>query len=132
MPVTAARQAEVVAADLNPLEIGRRGQHLAQQLAVGGLGRGLTAQGGLRLANPFGQLVAQPLQLTETEDPGGAGAGSDPVLDLDPAEGLREMPRQLLLEAADLAPQLGPGETLVDLGGEGQGAGLLQAELASA
>jgi hypothetical protein len=122
VPVAAARQAEVVAADLDPLEVGRRSQHPAQKIAVGGLGRVLAPQGGLRLGDPLGQFVAQLLQLAEIEHPRGADGGGEAVLQLDPAEGLGEMSRQLLLEAPDLAPQLRPRETLVDLDGEGQGA----------
>ena len=115
MPVAAARQAEVVAADLHPLEVRRRGQHLAQQLVVRGLDPGPLAQGQPRLGDPLGEIVAQPLELAEAEDPGLAGDGGDAVVDLDPAEGLGEETGELALEMADLAPQLGPGEALVDL-----------------
>ncbi len=114
MPVAAAGLAEVVAADPDPLELGRRGQHPAQQLAVGGLDPGALAQPQARVGHPLGQLVAQPLQLAEIEDPRRPGGGVDAVVDLDPAEGLRQEAGQLALEAADLTAQLGPGEALVD------------------
>jgi hypothetical protein len=113
--VTATRQAEVVAAHLHPLEIRWRGQHPAQQLVVGGLDQGPLAQSRSRFGNPLGQIVAQPLQLAKVEDPWLGGDGTNAVLDLHPAEGLGEKAGELALEMADLAPQLDPGEALVDL-----------------
>jgi len=97
MPVAAARQAEVVATHLNPLEVRRRGQHLTQQLLVGGLEPGLLAQGRSRLSDPLGEIVAQSLELTEVEDPGLGAEPGDPVRDLDATEALGEETGELTL-----------------------------------
>jgi hypothetical protein len=112
--VAAAGQTEIVAAYLHPLEVRRRGQHLTQQLVVRGLDPGALAQGQPCLGDSLGKVVAQLLELAEAEDPRLADRG-DPVIDLDPAEGLGEEAGELALEMADLAPQLNPGEALVDL-----------------
>jgi hypothetical protein len=72
-------------------------------------------QGQARLGDPLRQIVAQPLQLSQVEDPRLWRERVDPMADLDPAEGLGKERGELALEAADLAPQLGPGEALVDL-----------------
>jgi hypothetical protein len=116
MPVATARLAEVVATDLDPLEVGRRSQHPPQQLAVGGLGRGAFAQSPLRLSDPLGKGVPQALQLPEVEDPRLRRNGSHPVIDLGATKGLAEQPGELALESSDLAPQLVSGEALVDRG----------------
>jgi len=113
--VTTAGQTEVVAAHLHPLEIRRRGQHLAQQLMIRGLDPGAFAQGQPCLGDSLGEVVAQLLELAEAEDPWLTANRGDPVVDLDPAEGLGEETGELPLEMADLAPQLNPGEALVDL-----------------
>jgi hypothetical protein len=115
VPVATARQTEVVAAHLHPLEVRRRDQHLTQQLVVRGLDPGALAQGQTRLGDPLGEIVAQLLELTEAEDPGLAANRRNAVVDLDPAEGLGEEAGELTLEMADLTPQLDPGEALVDL-----------------
>ena len=67
------------------------------------------------LGNANGQVVAQPLQLAEIENPRLGSDRRDAVLDRDAAEPLGEQRGELTLEATDLAPQLGPGEALVDL-----------------
>ena len=85
-----------------------------------------------RLGDPLGELVAQLLQLAEVEDPRLGGHRGDAVLDLDPAEGLGEEAGELALEMADLAPQLGPGQALVDLDVERRSGCLLRADPASA
>ena len=118
MPVAAAGHADVVAAHLNPLEVGRRGDHLAQQLAIAGLEAILLAQRPLCRGDPVRQLVAQPLQLPQVEDPRLRGHRADAVVELDPAEGLGQEAGELALEMADLTPQLDPGEALVDLDAE--------------
>jgi hypothetical protein len=115
MPGPAARLADVAAFDLDPLEVRRRRQHLGQQLAVGALEALALVQRHPRVGDPFGQLVAQMLQLAQAEDPRLARQGADPVLDLHPAEAGGEEPGQLALEAPDLTAQLGAGEALVDL-----------------
>ena len=55
------------------------------------------------------------LELAEAKDPWLAANRGNPVVDLDPAEGLGEETGELALEMADLAPQLDPGEALVNL-----------------
>ena len=118
MPVATAVQAEVVTAYLDPLEVRRRGQHPAQQLVVVGLDLGALTQGETPIRDPLGQVVPQLLQLAEVEDPRLGRDRSDAVVDLDPAEGLGDESGQLTLEMADLAPQLHPGEALVDVDAE--------------
>jgi len=115
VPGAAARLADVGAFDLDPLEVRRGRQHLRQQLAVGGLDALALAQRHASIGNPFGQLVAQPLELAQVEDPRLRRDGADPVPYLDSAERGGEEPGQLALQASDLAPQLGPGEALVNL-----------------
>lgn len=115
MPGAAARQAKVVAGDDHPLEVCRRGHHPAQQVAVLALDLSSIAQRDPGIGNALGKVVPQPLQLTEVEDPWLGGYRFDPVAQLDPAEGLGEKPGELSLEAPYLAPQLGPGEALVNI-----------------
>jgi hypothetical protein len=102
--VAAARQAEVVAAHLHPLEVRWRGQHLTQQLVVRGLHPGALAQGLLSLRDPLGEIVSQALELAKAKDPRLAAERGNPVRDLDPAKGLGEEASELALEMADLAP----------------------------
>ena len=65
--MAAARLAEVVARDAQPLEVLRAGQHPLQQLAVAGLELGPLAQCAARVLDPIGQGVANRLQLTQVE-----------------------------------------------------------------
>jgi hypothetical protein len=104
MPVATARQAEVVPAHPHPLEVRRRGEHLPQQLVVRGLDPGALAQRPLRIGDPLGQVIAQPLQLAQAKDPGLAANRVDPVGNLHPAKGLSEEAGELALEMADLPP----------------------------
>ena len=60
-----------------------------------------------------GEVVAHTLQLAEAEHPRLGGGGEDLAADLDSPECLAEETRQLTLEPADLAPQLGAREALV-------------------
>jgi len=113
--VAAARLAEVVAAHPDPLEVRGRGQHLPQQLAIGGLGPGALAQRQARLGNAVGERVAQSLQLAQVEHPWLDRDRGDAMLDHDPAEALGQERGELTLEPADLASQLGPGQALVGL-----------------
>ncbi len=118
MPVAAAGQAEVVTADLDPLEVRRGGQHPAQQLAVEGLDAGLLAQRQPRLGDPLRQLVPQPLELAEVENPRLDCDRGDAIVELDASEGLAQEAGELTLEPADLASQLDPGKALVDVDAE--------------
>jgi hypothetical protein len=65
--VATARGADVVAADLDPLEVLRRRHHFGQQLAVGGLEPVLLGQGQARLSDAVGELVTQALQLPKVK-----------------------------------------------------------------
>ena len=107
MPVAAARQAEVGAADPQPAVGGRVGQHRVAELAVGLLEGVALGQRPVRLADADGERVAQLLQLTEVEHPGRA-RGGDPVRNHDTAEARGDHPTELALEPADLPAQLGP------------------------
>jgi hypothetical protein len=113
--VAAARLADVGAGDADPLELCRRGEHLAQQLAVAGLHPGSLGQRQAGLGDPLGQFVAQPLQLAEIENAGLGGEPGYAVFDPHPAERLGEEGGQLALEAADLAPQLETRRPLVGI-----------------
>ena len=115
MPVAATGLADVGATDLDPLEVLRCGDHPAQELAISRLDPGSLLELQPGVGDPFRQLVAQPLQLTEVEDPRLSRDRGNAVIELDPAEGRCEETAQLTLEAADLAPQLGPRPQLVDL-----------------
>jgi hypothetical protein len=113
VPVPAARQAKVGAADPQPTVVPRRLDQGSQQLAVGRLDGGLRGEGGGGLPGALGALVAHALESTEVEHPWARCRGGDPVGDVEPAEALEGEARQLELEAADLAAQLGAGEALV-------------------
>lgn len=118
MPGATARLAEVGASDQHPLEVGGRGQHRPQALAVCLLLASALAQRPPRRGDLPGKRVALALELAEPEDPRLGAERADAVLDLDPAEGLPEQPGQLALEPADLGAQLGAGGALVDADGE--------------
>jgi hypothetical protein len=114
MPVAAAREAEVLARDPNPLEVLGDGEHLLDQIPVLGLDLRALSKGGASLRGPLGQTVAHRLQLTKAEDPRRGGDGINPMRHLGVAEGLAEEAGQLRLEAADLTAQLDPRPSLVD------------------
>jgi hypothetical protein len=111
--VPAAGLADVGVGDAHPLVLGGGVEHAAQQLAVSSLELGLLAEGEAGGGDPLRQRVAHPLQLAEIRDPRLAAKSGDAGVDLDPREGLDHEARELALEAADLAAQLGTGEALV-------------------
>jgi hypothetical protein len=113
VPVAAARQAEVGAADPQPVEAGRVGQHLLQQFAVAPLERLALAERGARLGDPPGERVADLLQLTQVEHPR-RSHGGDPMRHLDPAQAFGDEAAELPLEPPDLPSQLGACEPLID------------------
>ncbi|MBS1862461.1 MAG: hypothetical protein JSS68_12200 [Actinobacteria bacterium] len=113
MPAAAARLADVGAADPHPAVALRRGQHLAEQLAVGLLDQGALGEGTVRFGDASGERVAHLLEPAEPEDARRPG-GLDPVRHVHPPEPLGDEPGQLALELADLAPQLGPRPALID------------------
>jgi hypothetical protein len=111
--VTAARQAEVGAADPQPREAGGVGEHLVEQFAVRLLEGLAIDQRAARLADADGERVADLLQLAQVEHPR-RPRGGDPVRHVHPAEPFGDQPGELTLEPADLPAQLGAGQTLVD------------------
>jgi hypothetical protein len=114
VPGAAAGQAELVAGDHHPLELGGGVQHRLQDLAPLALGAGSLGEGPPGFGDPAGQLVAQALGLAEVEDPRLRGDGLHPMADLDPPEALRQQAGQLALQARDLPPQLEARLQLVD------------------
>jgi hypothetical protein len=120
VPVTTAGLADVGAADPQPAVVPRRLDQGVQQPAVGGLDGGPRGEGGGGLSCTLGKLVAHALEGAEIEHPRAGRRGGDPMGDVEAAEALEGQARQLELEAADLAAQLGAGEEL----GVGMRAGL--------
>ena len=112
----AAGLADVVAGYPQPPVLLRRHQHLLEQLAV----RRLEVGAGRELATSFGDLVgervADRLELSQAEGPRLAGDGGHAGVDSKAGKGLGDDRRQLPLQAADLAPQLGAGQKLVPAG----------------
>jgi hypothetical protein len=111
--VAASRLTEVGAGDPQPLELGGRGEHPLQQLPVGRLDLGALVEGATRLGDPRREGVANPLQLAEADQPRLLRGRRHPRVDREAGERLRGKAAQLVLKAADLAPQLGARETLV-------------------
>lgn len=111
--MAAARLADVGSRDLHPLVLGRRLDHPTQQLAVAPLELGALLQRHAGAGNAIGEGVAHPLELTEAGEPRTARRRDHTGVDLDARESLGRKARKLVLEPPDLAPQLGPGQTLV-------------------
>jgi hypothetical protein len=111
--VAAAGQAEVVAGDPQPLVLVRRGQHPLQQLLVAGLELALLSQGEAGVLDLHRERVADDLQLAEVERPRLTREGGHARANPQTREGLGGERPQLSFEAADLAPQLDPGEALL-------------------
>jgi hypothetical protein len=80
VPASTAWLAEVGARDPHPPELGGRGDHFSQQLAVSGLDPGALSQIDARLGDKLGQIVAQLLELAEVEDPRRHRARGDTVI----------------------------------------------------
>lgn len=99
MPGTAAGLADVGAADADPLELGGRIEHFAEQVAILGLDLRPVGESRAGFADALGETVADRLQLTEVEHPRRGGDAVDTVGDLGMAEGLSEERAQLRLEA---------------------------------
>jgi hypothetical protein len=114
VPVAAAFEAEVGAADADPPVLGGRGDHRLDQVAVGILEGDALGERALGVGDPAGERVADALQLTEVEDPARPG-GVDPVRDDHASEPLGDQPRQLALQPPDLTPQLDAGQALIYL-----------------
>jgi hypothetical protein len=110
--VAAAGLSHLGTADPHPAVVTWRLDQGAQQLAVCGLDGGPRGQGGGGLPGALGELVAHPLEGAEIEHMWTRRRRRDPVGDVEAAEALEGQARQLELEAADLAAQLGAGEAL--------------------
>lgn len=113
MPVAATRLADVGTGDPHPLVLGRRRQHLPQQLMVALLQLVLLTQRDAGLRDSLGKGVSDALQPAEVGDPRRPRQGRHAGVDLESWESLGGEVRQLPLEAPDLAPQLGPRQPLV-------------------
>jgi hypothetical protein len=113
VPVAAAGLADVGAGDAQPLVLGGRGQHPPQQLTIARLDLGLPGERGPGGGDPRRERVAHLLQLPEAGDPRLPEARGNPGVEREPGEGLGREARELVLEAADLAAQLGAREALV-------------------
>jgi hypothetical protein len=113
VPVAAAGQAEVGAADPQPAVGSGVGKHRVEELAVRLLDGVALDQRTGRVGDPAGERVANLLELTQVEHPR-RSRGADPVRHVDPPEALGHQAAELTLEPADLPPQLGAGQTLID------------------
>jgi len=113
MPVAATRLADIGTRDPHPLVLGRRRQHVLEQLAVAGLQLILLAQGLTSDGDPLSQGIANLLKLLEPGDARHGEAGRDLGVEREAGEGLSAEAGQLVLEAADLTAQLSAREALV-------------------
>lgn len=110
--MTATRLANVGTGDPQPLALGRRGEHVAQKLAIALLQLVAPAQRNASVRDPLGKGVSNALQLAEIGDPRRSGQSRNPGIYRKPWERLSRKVAQLPLEAPELAPQLGPGQPL--------------------
>ena len=113
MPVPATWLADVRTGDPQPLMLGRRRQHAAQELTIAGLQFALCLQRQARRGDPLGKRVAHLLQLVEAGHPRFGEMTGNRSVDDDARKGLGREAGELMLEAGDLAPQLGAREALV-------------------
>jgi hypothetical protein len=87
--------------------------HAPQQLAVADLELALLPERDARAGNAVREGVSHALELFEAGKPRTRRHSGDAGIDFDPRERLGREPRELALEAADLAAQLGASEALV-------------------
>ncbi len=113
MPVAAPRLTDVGAGDPQPLVLGRLGQHLLEQVAVARLQFVLPLQSTVGNGDPIGEGIANSLQVLQARNPGDVRARRHVDVENDAREGLSREAGQLVLEAANLAPQLDAREALV-------------------
>jgi hypothetical protein len=104
--MAAAGLADVGARDPQPLVLGRRRQHLCEQIAVASLEIVPLVQSPAGVGDAIGKRVANPLELLQAGDAGLARAGRDAGLDDEAGEGLSTEARKLVFEPADLTAQL--------------------------
>src|SRR5689334_21393087 len=97
MPVCAARLADVLVGDADPLEALGLGDHLLEQLTVLLLDVGAVAEDGADVGDPRRKTVPHLLELGDPEEPGAPGRCDVP---LDPLawEGRGEELRELALQ----------------------------------
>jgi hypothetical protein len=93
--------------------LGRRLDHLPQELAVAPLQLRPLAQRKPSRGDPRRQRVTHPLELTEIGDARLGKRRGNRGLDRHPRKRLGLKGGELSLEAANLPPQLGPGEALI-------------------
>jgi len=93
--------------------LGRGGDHLLEQLAVARLQLLALDQGGACSGDPIRECIPHPLELVEAGHARLSEAAGDLGIDLEARKGLRAQPRQLMLEPADLAPQLSTSKPLI-------------------
>jgi hypothetical protein len=113
--VATAGLAELCTGDAKPLVVGGRCEHPLEQLAVGRLDLRSLCEGFAGAGDPPRQSIAHLLQLAEADQAWLARRSRGRRVDREARESLRREPRQLSLEAADLAPQLNTGKALVAL-----------------
>lgn len=113
MPVPAAGLTDVSTRDPQPLVLRWRRQHAPQQLTVAGLDDRLIPQRQTSASDPLGQGVAHLLQLLETGNARFGEVSRDPGVEVKTWKSLDGETRQLVLEAPDLAAQLGAREALI-------------------
>jgi hypothetical protein len=113
VPVAAAGQADVGAADAQPVVLGGGGKQVLEELAVVLLDGVALGERPLRLGDPGRERIADALEPAEIEDPRRPGRG-DPVRDVHPSQPLGDECGKLALKSTDLPPQLGAGTQLVD------------------
>jgi hypothetical protein len=113
VPVAATRLADVGPGDSQPPVLGRRRQHLPQQLMVALLQLVALTQCDAGVRDSLRKGVSDALQLAEIGDPRRPRQSGNAGVDLESWESFGGEVRQLPLEAPDLAPQLGPRQPLV-------------------
>lgn len=111
MPAT--RLANVGAGDPQPLVLSRCGEHVLEQLAVAGLEFVALPESDAGIGDPVRERVTDALELIEAGDAGLVEIGRHRGVDRQPRKGLGGEAGELVLEPADLAPQLGARQALV-------------------
>ncbi len=113
MPVPATRLADVGARDPQPPVLRRGREHPLQQLAIAGLELDLLLQLSPCDADTRRQGVADSLQIAQTECARLFGDRRNTGVESQTGKGIGDKRAELRFEAADLTPQLRPGEPLV-------------------
>jgi hypothetical protein len=113
VPVAASRHADVLARDPQPLVLGGGRHHPLQQRAIAGLEIVLPVEGLACVRDPVGKRIADPLELVQAGDAGLAERRWYTGVNGKAGKGLGAKPGKLVLEATDLAPQLGARKALV-------------------